>query len=114
MDKRNTSTELVTTKPGFVLTHKAESDLKSIGRYTQNTWGVRQRNNYLSAIDKGFHALAADPMKGQDYGAIRDGYRKYQIGKHVIFFHEIDADLIEIVRILHQRMDIELQLSDAT
>jgi len=53
-------------------------------------------------------------MKGQDYGAIRDGYRKYQIGKHVIFFHEIDADLIEIVRILHQRMDIELQLSDAT
>lgn len=67
-----------------------------------------------TTIDKGFHALAADPMKGQDYGAIRDGYRKYQIGKHVIFFHEIDADLIEIVRILHQRMDIELQLSDAT
>lgn len=68
MDKRNTSTELVTTKPGFVLTHKAESDLKSIGRYTQNTWGVRQRNNYLSAIDKGFHALAATPWKDKITG----------------------------------------------
>ncbi len=105
------STAYVTTEPSFVLTNKAALDLKSIAIYTQNTWGVRQRNRYLSSIDKSFHALAADRMKGQDCGEIRNGYRKYRVAKHVIFFREIDTDLIEIVRILHERMDIELQLS---
>lgn len=108
------STAYVTTEPNFVLTNKAELDLKSIGVYTQNTWGIRQRNKYLTMLDKGFHALAADHMKGQDCGEIRNGYRKYQIGRHVIFFREIDVSLIEVVRILHERMDIKLQLSDSS
>ncbi len=43
---------------GFVLTHQALSDLKAIGIYTQNTWGKRQRDRYLTALDKAFHALA--------------------------------------------------------
>lgn len=103
----------VITKPGFVLTNKAVLDLKSIGIYTQNTWGIQQRNRYLSALDKGFYALAANYMKGQDCGEIRMGYRKYQVGKHVIFYREIDASLIEIVRVLHERMDTKLQLSDS-
>lgn len=107
------ATHVATELPGFVLTNKAALDLKSIAIYTQNTWGVRQRNKYLSSIDKSFHALAADRMKGQDCGEIRNGYRKYRVAKHVIFFREIDANLIEIVRILHERMDIELQLSDS-
>ncbi len=58
----------IATEPGFVLTDKAVLDLKSIGIYTQNTWGVQQRNRYLSALDKGFYALAADHMKGQVAG----------------------------------------------
>lgn len=81
---------------GFVLTNKAKFDLKSIGIYTQNTWGKRQRDRYLTAIDKSFHALAADHLKGRDCGEIRDGYRKYQVGKHIVFFREIDASLIEV------------------
>ena len=97
---------------GFVLTSKALSDLKSIGIYTQNTWGKLQRDRYLSAFDKAFHALAKDRLKGRDCGEIRDGYRKHQVGKHIIFYHEIDASLIEIVRILHERMDIESRLAE--
>ncbi|MBF0461510.1 MAG: type II toxin-antitoxin system RelE/ParE family toxin [Magnetococcales bacterium] len=32
---------------GFVLTSKALNDLKEIGRYTEHTWGLEQRNRYL-------------------------------------------------------------------
>lgn len=96
---------------GFILTVKAKFDLKSIGTYTQSTWGKRQRDRYLTALDKSFHALSADHLKGRDCSEIRDGYRKYQVGKHIVFFREIDASLIEIVRVLHERMDVESQLS---
>lgn len=97
---------------GFVLTNKAKSDLKSIAVYTQNTWGEQQRNRYLTALDKAFHALAKDHLKGRDCGEIRTGYRKYEVGRHIIFYHEIDASLIEIVRVLHKRMDVESRLSE--
>ena len=37
--------------PGFLLTNAAKSDLKNIGLYTQETWGVEQRNRYLTFLD---------------------------------------------------------------
>jgi toxin ParE1/3/4 len=95
---------------GFELTYKAKSDLKNIAIYTQNTWGKRQRNIYLTALDKSFFALAADHLKGSDCGEIRSGYRKHKVGKHIVFYREINVSLIEIVRILHGRMDVETHL----
>lgn len=87
---------------GFVLTQKATDDLKAIGRYTQATWGREQRNRYLSMLDDTFHDLAANPPKGRDCSAIRDGYRKHQAGKHIIFYRSIENGFIEIVRVLHK------------
>jgi len=95
---------------GFELTNKAKSDLKEIGLYTQYTWGKKQRDIYLTMLDKSFHILAANPLKGRDCGEIRSGYRKHQAGEHIIFYREINTSLIEIVRILHERMDIEAHL----
>jgi hypothetical protein len=33
--------------PLFHLTERAKTDLRSIGRYTQATWGREQRNSFL-------------------------------------------------------------------
>ena len=88
---------------GFELTNKAKSDLKDIAIYTQNTWGKRQRNIYLTALDKSFYALAANHLKGRDCGEIHSGYRKHTVGKHIVYYREINANLIEIVRVLHER-----------
>ena len=96
--------------PDFVLTNQAKSDLRAIGLYTQDTWGKQQRDIYLTALDQSFYVLAADPLKGIDCGEIRSGYRKYRVGKHMVFYRELGANLIEIVRILHERMDIEAHL----
>jgi toxin ParE1/3/4 len=96
--------------PSFHLTAQAKEDLKSIGRYTQETWGQVQRNKYLAALDKSFHRLAETPELGRSCDEIREGYRKLHEGRHVIFYHSM-ADGIEIVRVLHGSMDIETHLS---
>lgn len=98
--------------PAFRLTKRAKADLKDIGRYTQNTWGREQRNRYLATLDASFHDLAQTPQKGRSCDDIRQGYRKYQVGRHVIFYRQDKAD-IEIIRILHDRMDAETHLTDA-
>jgi len=99
--------------PDFYLTRAAKADLKDIGRYTQNKWGRVQRDNYLAMLDGCFQDLANEPLKGRDCSDIRDGYRKYSAGRHVIFYHQILTDTIEIVRILHDRMDVERHLPDS-
>lgn len=97
----------------FVLTQKAKDDLKAIGRYTQEKWGRDQRNRYLTMLDEKFHELAVNPMKGRDCSAIRAGYRKHEAGKHIIFYRQMENSFIEIVRILHERMDIPTNLTDS-
>jgi toxin ParE1/3/4 len=98
--------------PGFVLTNKAKADLKSIGRYTADTWGREQRDRYLALLDKCFHELAVNSLKGRDCAAIRPGYRKQGVGRHIVFYRAIAEDCIEIVRVLHERMDVERHLSE--
>lgn len=97
--------------PRFVLTRAAKEDLKSIGRYTADTWGREQRNRYLALLDASMHDLADNPRLGRDCGEIRAGYRRYRVGKHVLFYRQLDPDRIEIVRVLHERMDVETRLS---
>jgi toxin ParE1/3/4 len=97
--------------PAFRLSAKARVDLIEIGRYTQQAWGREQRNRYLSGLDEAFHLLAREPHRGRSCDDIRQGYLKYHVGRHVIFYRQSGAD-IEIIRILHERMDIEARLSE--
>lgn len=98
--------------PRFVLTNAAKADLKSIGRYTEKAWGREQRNRYLALLDASMHDLADNPTLGRDCSEIRVGYRRFRTGKHLLFYRQIEPDQIEIVRILHERMDVEVRLSN--
>ena len=97
--------------PTFRITAKAKADLVSIARYTEDIWGREQRNNYLAKLDESFHLLAEKPHIGRTCDDIREGYRKYHTGRHLIFYRQSDKD-IEIIRILHDRMDIEIYLPE--
>lgn len=96
----------------FHLTQKAKADLKEIARYTQKTWGHGQRNIYLQKIDIAFHDLSETPDIGRDCDYIRAGYKKYGVGKHFIFYRAIETHHIEIVRVLHGRMNIKKRLTE--
>ncbi len=88
---------------GFFLSGKAKADVKDIGRYTQERWGVEQRNRYLGDLDACFQKIGANPTLGNSAEAIRAGYRRIRAGSHMVFFRT-SGNEIEIVRVLHQRM----------
>jgi toxin ParE1/3/4 len=94
----------------FTLTQKARDDMLSIGRYTRKQWGKVQQARYLSQLDAAFHDLADNPEIGRVCDDIRVGYYKFGVGKHLIYYRNKEKDQIEIVRILHGRMDIEQHL----
>jgi len=94
----------------FTLTNKAKADLKSIAAYTQRKWGIEQRRTYLKQFDDAFHFLAETPEAGKNCDFIKLGYRKFPNVSHVIFYRSTTPNQIEIVRILHKRMDVERNL----
>ncbi len=56
------------------------------------------------------HGLAAGTKPSQPINDIRPGYRKAPAGSHVLFFKVEDTGTINIIRILHSRMDTERHL----
>ena len=93
----------------FRLSAKSLEDLKFIGRFTLKSWGREQLKIYLSKLDEDFHLLADQPHLGSARDDIRDGYRVYHVGRHLIFYRQ-KTTCIEIIRILHDRMDVETHL----
>lgn len=91
----------------FDLTRSAQSDLRSIARFTQGRRGVRQRNAYLKEMDQVFRSLAKNPLLGRTCDEIRESYRKFPHGSHVIYYKQPGEDELLIVRILHATMDVD-------
>jgi len=97
----------------FELSKKAKEDLRQIAKYTEKRWGKTQRNLYLRQFDDGFHLLSESPFAGKACNFIAEGYRRFPIGSHIIFYKETTKNKITIIRILHQNMDVETRISDS-
>lgn len=95
---------------GFSLTRAAKADLKLIAAYTQRQWGKEQRKIYLRQFDDAFNLLSATPATGNKCDFIKQGYRKFPVTSHIVFYHSVGQAEIEIVRILHRRMDAKGQM----
>lgn len=93
----------------FQLAKKAYADLKSIAEYTQTTWGIEQRKEYLSRLDQSFHLIAENIGIGRNCDHIREGYHSLPVGRHLVFYR-VEDEVVTIIRILHQSMDVERQL----
>ncbi|WP_106638878.1 type II toxin-antitoxin system RelE/ParE family toxin [Allosphingosinicella vermicomposti] len=87
----------------------AEADLIGIWRYTAGQWGEAQADTYLDEIDAILQHIKSNPLIGSDCGDVRPGYRKAAAGSHRIFYR-CDAETVEVVRILHARMDVDGQI----
>lgn len=94
----------------FALTQKAKADLYAIAVYTERNWGRQQRNLYIKQIDEAFHFLADAPLAGKTCDYIKEGYRKFPQGSHIIFYKAGKNTHIEIIRIIHKSMDVDAQL----
>lgn len=92
--------------PTYLLTRLAEQDLLDIGRHTQREWGRAKRSAYLRRLHERMEALARHPKLGVARDDVREGYRSWPEGRHVIFYRALSEDSILVVRVLHASMDV--------
>ncbi len=86
------------------LTRPAVRDLAEIGRYTRDRWGEKQARRYRAAISARLRWLCQNKSLWHARPELHEGICTYPEHSHVIVFKEYE-DGIEILRILHERMD---------
>lgn len=88
----------------YCLTPAAQRDLISIWDITQERWDVRQAETYVIELRAAIERVADDRGRGRACDEIREGYRRYSIGSHLLFYIECSGG-VDVIRIPHQRMD---------
>jgi toxin ParE1/3/4 len=96
----------------YVLSPRAQLDLDDIWNSTEGRWGIDQAETYIRQIWQHIALIAAHPALGRSCDEVRVGYHKYPAGSHLLFYR-ITGDGIDVVRILHERMDFAQHLPNA-
>ncbi len=96
-------------KLSIVLHQAAISDLEEIWLYTLETWSVEQADRYHDLLFKEIEFLSRKPNSGKSISDLRAGYFSSKVKSHFIFYKFSSTEL-EIVRIIHESMDIPNKL----
>jgi toxin ParE1/3/4 len=94
----------------YVLSPAARADLEEIWDYTCQRWGDDQAEEYVREIQRAIERVMDNPMIGRACDELRAGYRKHAVGSHTLYYRIVGGDVINVVRILHQRMDVDRHL----
>jgi toxin ParE1/3/4 len=91
----------------YRLSARAEADLADIWVYSAGQWGIEQTDRYLDALLSRLVWLADNPALWKTRLDITEGLYSYPQQSHVIYFRPSDASagLLEILRVLHGRME---------
>ena len=82
----------------------ARADLAEISTYTQNRWGKEQKAIYLGQVKNSLQTLLDLPRTGIERDDIAVGLHSRATGSHIIYYR-ISEPGLEVLRVLHQRMD---------
>jgi toxin ParE1/3/4 len=93
----------------YVLSPRALADLDEIWDYSAAHWGDDQAEACARQIQAAIELVAKAPSRGRPCDDIRPGYSKFTVGSHVLFYRLTDEG-IDVVRILHRRMDFDRHL----
>ena len=99
-------------KSRYILTKKVVSDLSAIWNFSYDQWSEKQADLYYNQLLQHCNVLAEKPDSGKSYAGVMKSLRGSRLNKHIIFYSSLGAGQIEIVRILHQRMDLENRLKE--
>ena len=91
----------------YVLSPAARADLEEIWGYTCDRWGDDQAEKYVREIQRAIERVVGNPGIGRACDEVRPDYRKHAVGTHTLYYRIASVDMIDVVRILHQRMDID-------
>lgn len=94
----------------YRISAKALEDIDKIWLYTLENWSLNQANHYYRLIYQEIEFIVEDFEGGKDIGKIKMGYRQLRVKSHLIIYKKAEDGIVEIVRVLHQMMDIPNQL----
>jgi toxin ParE1/3/4 len=105
----------------YRLSRLAEADLIGILAASSRRWGADGRSRYASLLAAAMRKIAAEPEgpATRRREELRQGIRSFHLrharstdpeGRvrrpvHVLYYRAVTPDLIEIVRVLHERME---------
>lgn len=95
-----------------IFKQEAIDDLNDIWEYTFEKWSENQADKYYATIKFTCKEIGVNPDLGKVYADISRNLLGLKSGKHIIFYHLISENEIEVIRILHERMDLKNRLTE--
>ena len=95
----------------FVISKKAVADLEEIWLYTVEKWSADQADRYYNLIFDEINYISRNSNSGKSMEHVRKGYRASKVKSHFIFYRIVN-NTIEVIRILHERMDVGNRIND--
>lgn len=93
-----------------ILRQEAIDDLNDIWNYTLEEWSEAQADKYYATIEFACTQIGINPDLGKKFEEIDKNLLGLRTGKHIIFYQIINKDEVEVIRILHERMDLKNRL----
>ena len=94
------------SQPNYKISKKALNDLENIWLYTFNNWTEKQADRYYRLIIDEINHLSCNFYSGKSQDHIKVGYRSSKVKSHLIFYKKGSDGILEVIRVLHQMMDI--------
>lgn len=96
----------------YSFSNKAVEDLSNIWDYTFNVWSETQADKYFELIIETCKKISGNSDIGKNYSHISNEIFGFHVGKHIIFYRILTPKEIEVLRILHSRMDLKIRISE--
>ncbi len=81
-------------------------DLDGIWEYTFINWSKDQADRYHNLLMNEIEFVAENRSSGKSMDHIKEGYFVTYVKSHMIFFKRNEG-IVEVIRILRQKMDVE-------
>ncbi|MGY2183867.1 type II toxin-antitoxin system RelE/ParE family toxin [Pseudomonas agarici] len=110
------------------MSNAARADIVDILRLSQTQFGDQARQRYQALILSALQAIAGTPYRigGHDRDELAPGLRSYRLiyslqqakqthgtvksPRYIVFYCVTNDDVIEVVRLLHDAMEVQLHL----
>jgi toxin ParE1/3/4 len=96
--------------PPYKIRRPALADLRDISLYTRREWNEEQEAIHMRGLFQCFEKIAARETVIRDISGLSPGCLLYHVAHHLIIFHWLPDGRPEILRILHERMNVSMHV----
>ena len=93
----------------YRISESAIKDLDGIWEYTYFNWSKELADRYHNLIMNEIEFISENSSFGKPMDHLKEGYFVSYVKSHMIFFKRKEG-IVEIIRILHQKMNVEFNL----